>query len=105
MTLFHPRLEILPAEQRVWYDRKRRTRETADGSISIGTATIPDYIAAIEDWRGRNATLLAARCRLAERKAAREAADHRATMALLDALHARDAERDAEEAAAAAREV
>lgn len=95
---------ILPAADGVHYSRATRKRTTSDGAVTLTNATIPDLIAATEDWRKRNAVLLAARERLARRKAEAEAVQRERTAALFARIAEREAEIAAEEAAAAARE-
>lgn len=93
---------LLPAEQRRWYARGRWHAEGESGVVR--EATLADYMAALDDWRKRNGTYLAARERAAERRREAERAAHERAAALLATWQARDAERAAEEAAAAARE-
>jgi hypothetical protein len=92
---------ILPAADRVNYSRATRKRVTSDGAAVLSRATVPDLMAALDDWAGRNGQLLATRAKAAARKAETEAEARRRG----EALRARWAEREAEEAAAAAREV
>jgi len=96
---------ILPAADRVNYSRATRKRVTSDGAAVLPGATIPDLMAAMDDWRKRNATLTAARERLAARKAAADAELRRRMADRIAQWAARDAENAAAEAAAAAREV
>jgi len=95
---------ILPNAQRRYYARKRWHVEGAD-AVVIRDATWSELMTAAEAWRGRNRIREAARARLAARKAEAERVTHEATMDLLARIRARDEERKAEEAEAAAREV
>lgn len=95
---------IVPAADRVNYSRATRKRTVSDGTAVLPAATIPDLMAAMDDWRVRNAQLTASRERLAARKAAADA-EIRSRMALRLAQWAeRDRENAEAEAAAAARE-
>ncbi|HEY6057204.1 MAG TPA: hypothetical protein VIV06_04190 [Candidatus Limnocylindrales bacterium] len=93
---------VVPAEVRRWYARGRWHAEGETGVIR--EATVADYIAALADWRTRFGRVEAARLRAAERKAAEERAAHERMADLLAKLAEHDAQREAEERAAEARE-
>lgn len=102
------RLElILPAHARRWFARGRWHREGEDG-IVVRDATLADLDTAARDHRARWGRVAATRERAAERKAAvanvPDSPAHRTHVARLAGLAEREAERVAEERAAAERE-
>lgn len=94
---------ILPAAQRRWYARGRY-HVTGEDAVTIPEATIPDYMAARDDWHVRNGTYAESRRKAALRKAEAEAEARASTAALIARLAERDAERDTAEAEAEARD-
>lgn len=98
---------ILPAVSRRWFARGRWHRE-GDDSIVARDATIADLDTAAREHRARYGRVAASRARAAERKAATadvpDSPAHRAHVARLAALAEREAERAADERAAAERE-
>lgn len=94
---------LLPAKVERWRNRGHWHR-VGDDAQELRDATMADLDTATRLWGARRDRADATRARAAARKAEREAAAHAATMNLLDRLHARDAERAAAEAEAAARE-
>lgn len=93
---------ILPGDERRYYNRGRWHLE--GGDTVIRDATQADLMAACEDWRKRNEQQLAAKARAAAKRAEAERIAHEQAAATLARLAAWDAERAAEEAAAAARD-
>jgi hypothetical protein len=94
---------ILPGNERRWYARGR-WRVSGEDAVTIPDATQAELMAACDDWRKRNEQQLLAKARVAARKAEAERIAHEKTMATLEKLAAWDAQRAADEAAAAARE-
>ena len=94
---------ILPATLHRWYSRGHWHTEGSDALV-IRDAAWSDLIEAQADWKRRNGQLLDAKARRAAKKAEAEAALHAKTLDTLAKLTAFDAAREAEEAAAAARD-
>jgi hypothetical protein len=95
---------IVPGADRVNYSRLTRKRTVDAGACVMTGATIPDLMAAMDDWRTRNGQYLASRERAATKRAEADAEARRRMADRLAQWAARDADRAAEEAAAAARE-
>lgn len=94
---------ILPSHLHRWFARGRWHAEGSDGLV-VPEATWSDLMDASRDWRKRNTQYEAAKARAKERKAAKEAAALAESRALMERIHARQAEREREEREAAARE-
>lgn len=94
---------IIPSELRRWYARGRWRTQGTD-AVVIREATLADLMAAMDDWRARNGQYESARARA---RAKREAttlqaeADAKVSVARLASILA---DRETEEAAAAARD-
>jgi hypothetical protein len=94
---------ILPASAHRWYARGRWHREGDDGEV-LRECDLGDLDEAVRAYRGRQSAVLMRLQRAKDRRASLEAAalaDSRALMARLADI---DAQRAADEAAAAARE-
>lgn len=96
---------IVPGADRVNYSRATHKRTVEAGACVMTGATIPDLMAAMDDWRRRNGQYLATRERAAARKVEADTEARRRMAARLAQWAERDAERAADEAAAQAREV
>lgn len=94
---------ILPGSVNRWYSRGHWHRE-GDDAVILREADIGDLDEAARDHRKREDRLAATRQRAADRKAASDREAHERAMALLDRLHAMDAERAEAEAAARERD-
>lgn len=93
---------VLPGDVRRWHSRGTWHREGDDPVLR--DASLGDADEAATAHRARMDARAAAKVRAAERKAAQEAADHEATMALLARWAERRAAHEAEEAAARERD-
>lgn len=93
----------MPATLERWYSRGTWHRE-GDDARELRDASIGDVDEAARDHAARAGRIADRKARAAQRQAERDAETHEATMRLLAQLAEMDAQRAADEAAAAERE-
>lgn len=95
---------ILPGNRRTYTTVRGAVRAEGDEAVMVVDPSLGEIDDAKRAWDARNGRLTAARDRAKAKRAAAEAEALATSRALMERLHARDAEREAEEAAALARE-